>query len=154
MSSGHEPAKGTALCAGAHARHRLVKKMAAILIVDDDDAVRDVLYELFSEEHMCHAADTAEQALAYLSEQTYDAVLTDISMPGLSGVELLGYLRSEQPATPVIVISGIGDREHAEGLTRLGAFDFILKPFTLDSVERSVARALEQSRRSRAGRAD
>ena len=128
--------------------------MAAILIVDDDDAVRDVLYDLFSEQHMCHGAATAEKALGFLSEQTYDAVLTDISMPGLSGVELLGYLRSEQPDTPVIVISGIGDREHAEGLTRLGAFDFILKPFTLDAVEQSVARALDQSRARRPGRAD
>ena len=126
--------------------------MAAILIVDDDDAVRDVLYDLFSEEHMCHAAATAEQALAYLSEQTYDAVLTDISMPGLSGLELLGHLRREQPDTPVIVISGIGDREHAEGLTRLGAFDFILKPFSLEAVEESVSRALDQSRARKAGR--
>jgi DNA-binding NtrC family response regulator len=128
--------------------------MAAILLVDDDDAVRDVLYDLFSEEHMCHAAATAEQALAYLSEQTYDAVLTDISMPGLSGLELLSHLRREQPDTPVIVISGIGDREHAEGLTRLGAFDFILKPFSLEAVEQSVGRALEQSRAHRAGRDD
>jgi DNA-binding NtrC family response regulator len=126
--------------------------MAAILIVDDDDAVRDVLYELFSEEHMCHAAATAEQALAYLGEQTYDAVITDISMPGLSGLELLGHLRREQPDTPVIVVSGIGDRDHAAGLMRLGAFDFILKPFALEAVEESVARALEQSRLHRVGR--
>ncbi|HEX8115936.1 MAG TPA: response regulator [Pyrinomonadaceae bacterium] len=127
--------------------------MAAILIVDDEDVVRDVLYDLFSEDHMCHAAGTAEQALAYLGEQSYDVVITDISMPGLSGVELLGYLRQEQPDTPVVVVSGIGDREHAEGLMRLGAFDFILKPFTLEAVERSVARALEQSRARKAGRA-
>ena len=120
--------------------------MAAILIVDDDDAVRDVLYDLFSEEHMCHVAATAEQALSFLDEQTYDAVLTDISMPGLSGLELLGRLRQERPDTPVVVISGIGDRTHAEGLKRLGAFDYILKPFRLEEVEGSVARALDHSR--------
>ena len=144
--------------AGAYWGARGTEAMAAILIVDDDDVVRDVLYDLFSEEHMCHAAATAEQALAYLGEQTYDAVLTDISMPGLSGLELLGHLRSEEPDTPVIVVSGIGDRDHAEGLMRLGAFDFILKPFTLEAVEESVARALEQSRaqkvRGRAGAGD
>ncbi len=123
--------------------------MAAILIVDDDPAVRDVLYDLFSDEHMCHAAATAEQALAYLGEQNYDAVLTDISMPGLSGLELLTHLRQEQPDTPVIVVSGIGDRTHAEGLTRLGAFDFILKPFRLEAVEQSVGRALEHGRELR-----
>lgn len=126
--------------------------MAAILIVDDDDAVRDVLYDLFSEGHMCHAAATAEQALAFLREQTYDTVLTDISMPGLSGVELLSILRREQPDTPVIVVSGIGDRTHAEGLTRLGAFDFILKPFRLEAVEQSVGRALDHGRELRESR--
>ena len=117
--------------------------MAAILIVDDDEAVRDVLYDLFSDEHLCHVAATAEQALTFIDEQPYDVVLTDISMPGLSGLELLGHLRQARPGTPVIVVSGIGDRTHAEGLTRLGAFDFILKPFRLEEVEQSVARALE-----------
>jgi two-component system response regulator PilR (NtrC family) len=120
--------------------------MAAILIVDDDEAVRDVLYDLFSDEHLCHAAATAEQALAFIDEQPYDVVLTDISMPGLSGLELLGHLRQARPGTPVIVISGIGDRTHAEGLILLGAFNFILKPFRLEEIEASVARALEYGR--------
>jgi two-component system response regulator PilR (NtrC family) len=120
--------------------------MAAILIVDDDESVRDVLYDLFSEEHLCHVAATAEQALAFIDEQPYDVVITDISMPGLSGLELLGHLRQTRPGTPVIVVSGIGDRTHAEGLTRLGAFDFILKPFRLEDVEKSVGVALEHGR--------
>ena len=81
------------------------------------------------------------------SDLVVDVVLTDISMPGLSGVELLGQLRQSQPDTPVIVITGIDDRTHAEGLTRLGAFDYILKPFRLEAVEASVARALEHSSR-------
>jgi two-component system response regulator PilR (NtrC family) len=120
--------------------------MAAILIVDDDESVRDVLYDLFSDEHLCHVAATAEQALAFIDDQAYDVVLTDISMPGLSGLELLGHLRQARPGTPVIVISGIGDRTHAEGLTRLGAFNFILKPFQLEEIEQSVALALEHGR--------
>ena len=118
--------------------------MAAILIVDDDDAIRDTLYDLLAEEHLCHAASTAEQALAFLQEQDYDVILTDLSMPGLSGLELLGLLRQSQPDTPVIVITGISDRTHAEGLIRLGAFDYILKPFRLEAVEESVARALQK----------
>ncbi|HVF42339.1 MAG TPA: response regulator [Pyrinomonadaceae bacterium] len=133
--------------------------MAAILIVDDDEAVRDVLYDLFSDEHLCHVAATAEQALAFIDDQPYDVVLTDISMPGLSGLELLGHLRQARPGTPVIVISGIGDRSHAEGLIGLGAFDFMLKPFRLEEIEKSVGRALEygrtQKRQARKGaRAD
>ncbi|HLM56515.1 MAG TPA: response regulator [Pyrinomonadaceae bacterium] len=128
--------------------------MAAILIVDDDDVVRDTLYDLFSDDHLCHAASSAEQALSFVHEQRqYDVVLTDISMPGLSGVELLGILRQTQPDTPVIIISGISDRTHAEGLVRLGAFDFILKPFSIEKVEESVGRAVEHSRASRQRRA-
>jgi DNA-binding NtrC family response regulator len=123
--------------------------MAAILIVDDDNTIRDTLYELFSEDHLCHAANTAEKALAFLREQSYDVVLTDISMPGLSGVELLGMVRQSQPDTTVIVISGIGDQTHAEGLKRLGAFDFIMKPFRLEVVESSVMRALESGQQSK-----
>lgn len=121
--------------------------MAALLIVDDDEAVRDTLYDLFSELHLCHVADTADRAIAWLDHETYDVVLTDISMPGVSGVELLGHVRQRQPDTPVIVISGITDQEHAKGLLRLGAFDYLLKPFRLEEVERSVERAIEQHTR-------
>jgi DNA-binding NtrC family response regulator len=117
--------------------------MSAILVVDDDDAIRDTLYDLFAEDHLCHVAATAERALEWLAKDVYDVVLTDISMPGLSGVELLGYVRQNQPQTPVIIISGIQDEEHAKGMIKLGAFDYLLKPFRLEDVERSVARAIE-----------
>jgi DNA-binding NtrC family response regulator len=117
--------------------------MAAILVVDDDAAIRDTLYDLLSEDHLCHVAETAERALGWLNTDVYDVVLTDISMPGLSGIELLGYVRQNQPQTPVIIISGIQDQDHARGMIALGAFDYLLKPFRLEDVERSVARAIE-----------
>ena len=117
-----------------------------MLVVDDDDTIRDMLYDLFSEEHLCHAAETAEKAVVYLESETYDVVLTDISMPGLSGLELLGQVRVSQPETPVIIITGISDRTYAEGLLKLGAFDFLLKPFRLEAVEESVERALAYRR--------
>jgi DNA-binding NtrC family response regulator len=121
--------------------------MAALLVVDDDETIRDTLYDLFSEAHLCHAAETAETALAFLDVETYDVVLTDISMPGVSGLELLGHILQRQPDTPVIIISGISDKEHAKGLIKLGAFDYLLKPFRLEDVEASVGRALEHRRR-------
>src|SRR5215212_4986222 len=116
--------------------------MAAILVVDDDEAIRDMLYELFEENHRCHVAETAKQALSFLETEHYDVILTDISMPGLSGLELLGYVRQSQPETPVIVITGIQDQEHAQGLLKLGAFHCLLKPFRLEAVEESVEKAL------------
>jgi DNA-binding NtrC family response regulator len=120
--------------------------MASILVVDDDDAIRDTLYELFSGQYLCHTAETAEKALTLLQSEIYDVVLTDISMPGLSGLELLGHVLQSYPGTPVIVISGIGDQEHAEGLKNLGAFDYLLKPFSLEGVEDSVKRAISYRR--------
>jgi DNA-binding NtrC family response regulator len=117
--------------------------MPKILIVDDDDAIRDTLYDLLSDQYVCQTAETAESALARLAADSYDLVLTDISMPGLSGLELLGHIRQRFAHTPVIIISGISDQEHAQGLIKLGAFAFLLKPFRLEDVERSVERALE-----------
>jgi DNA-binding NtrC family response regulator len=121
--------------------------MPKILVVDDDDFIRDTLFELLSEEYLCQTADTVEKALARLEADSYDVVLTDISMPGLSGLELLGHIHQKYPKTPVIMISGIGDQDHAQGLIKLGAFDFLLKPFSLEVVEKSVKMALAYRRR-------
>lgn len=121
--------------------------MPRVLVVDDDETIRDTLYELLSEEHLCQTAETAEKAFARLEADTFDVVLTDISMPGLSGLELLGQVRQRFPQTPVIIISGIGDQEHAQGLIKLGAFDFLLKPFKLEVVEKSVKSAVEFRKR-------
>ncbi len=121
--------------------------MSQVLVVDDDENIRDTLYELLSEEHLCQTAETAEKALARLDAESYDVVLTDISMPGLSGLELLGHIKQKYPDTPVIVISGISDQEYAQGMIRLGAFDYLLKPFSLDAVSKSVKRALDHRRR-------
>ena len=121
--------------------------MSRVLVVDDDDTIRDTLYELLSEQYVCQTAETAEKAVARLEADAYDVVLTDISMPGLSGLELLGHIRQKYSNTPVIIVSGIGDQEHAQGLIKLGAFDFLLKPFTLEVVEKSVKRAIEYRKR-------
>jgi len=120
--------------------------MATILIVDDDNLVRDTLHELLSASHECHTADRAEQALAYLDIETYDAVLTDISMPGLSGRQLLDYIQARHAATPVIVISGMPNEGHAKELVEAGAFAYFAKPFKLDEIEEAVDRAISRHR--------
>ena len=117
--------------------------MAEMLIVDDDDVIRDTLHELLSENYNCQTAETAEDALARLATGSFDVVITDISMPGLSGLELLGQVLQHYPKTPVIVVSGLSDEEQAQSLIKQGAFDYLLKPFRLEVVEKSVKRALE-----------
>jgi YesN/AraC family two-component response regulator len=117
--------------------------MASILVVDDEESVRNLLCELLEDQYTCHVAGTAEEAQKQLSEENYDVVITDISMPGMSGLELLGHIRQAQPDTPVIIISGISDLDYVKGLVEMGAFHYLMKPFQLEAAEETVARALE-----------
>jgi len=118
--------------------------MAHILVVDDDDVIRDTLHELLSTDYSCQTASTAEEALAKLEAQRFDVVLTDISMPGLDGKELLEKVVEMYPGTNVIIISGHSDQEQARSLMSRGAVDFLLKPFRLEIVEESVRRAIQR----------
>ena len=116
--------------------------MANILVVDDEDTVRNNLFELFAIDHTCHMAATAEQALSYLSFEEYDVVVTDYQMPGLSGLDLLQHVRNAQPETPVVLISGISTKERAKELIQLGAFAYVVKPFSLSEIEEVVNQAI------------
>jgi DNA-binding NtrC family response regulator len=116
--------------------------MAEILVVDDDDVIRETLCELLAQEYLCETAATAEEALAKLEAHPFDVVLTDISMPGLSGMDLLNRVLELYPGTPVIMVSGLSDQDHAQSLLERGAFDYLLKPFRLEVVENSVKRAI------------
>jgi len=120
--------------------------MATLLIVDDDTLIRDTLHDLLSPSHECHTADRAEQAFAYLEIENYDAVLTDLSMPGLSGRELLNYIQDTHPATPVIVISGMPEGGYGQEVMEMGAFAFFHKPFKLEEIEDAVERAIARHR--------
>jgi len=116
--------------------------MAEILIVDDDSVIRETLYELLSEKYQCTAAGTGNEALELLRQKRFDVVLTDLSMPGLCGSELLKRIVAEFTETPVIMISGLSDQEQAEAVMKSGLFEYLLKPFRLEAVEESVARAI------------
>jgi two-component system nitrogen regulation response regulator GlnG len=119
--------------------------MATLLIVDDDNNIRETLHDLLKDSHECHTADRAEQALSYLEFETYDVVLTDIAMPGLTGREILKRIQEEHPTTPVIFISGNSEAEAARDLLNMGAFAFIAKPFKLEDVESTVVRAIARN---------
>src|SRR5712664_3050830 len=110
----------------------MTSPMSRILIVDDDDAIRGTLYDLLSDRYECHTASMAEEALQYVEVENYDAILTDIAMPGLTGVELLKKIQEHDSATPVILISGKGSEEDSKDLLALGAFAYLTKPFNLE----------------------
>ena len=115
--------------------------MAALLIVDDEQLIREVLVDLFTSEHACETAVSAEQALTLLESKHFDVAIVDISLPGMSGLELFGHIRQRWPETQVIIITGIDYHQYVENLIGMGASDYLVKPFQLQDVETSVARA-------------
>ena len=116
--------------------------MATLLIVDDDAAIRGMLYDLFSDRYECHTASMADEAFQYLEVEDYDAIITDIAMPGISGVELLKRVQLRDENTPVILISGKGSEQDSKTLLALGAFAYVTKPFDLAEIEQVVERAV------------
>jgi DNA-binding NtrC family response regulator len=116
--------------------------MATLLVVDDDNSIRETLCEFLADSHECHSADRAEQALAFLEFEKYDAILTDLSMPGIDGQQLLKRVKQTHPDTPVIIISGNCSTEEQQSSIALGAFAFLAKPFKLEEIENVVNRAL------------
>jgi putative nucleotidyltransferase with HDIG domain len=118
--------------------HRTIK----ILIIDDEPNVLSVLYSLLSSSHECKTAGSAIEALEYLKEESYDLVLSDIMMPGMTGLELLAEITRLTRETVVILISGNLNIQNAIEAMRRGAFDYVTKPFNLSDVETAVARAI------------
>jgi cyclic di-GMP phosphodiesterase len=114
-----------------------------LLIVDDEVEVRRVLHDLLSERYDCGEAYSAEDALRQLSENVYPLVLSDITMSGMSGLEMIPHVKAVSPETVIVMISGMQTIESAINALRLGAFDYLMKPFDLRQVEAAIARAYE-----------
>jgi putative nucleotidyltransferase with HDIG domain len=114
-----------------------------ILIVDDEPEITAILSDLFFDRYDCTTAGSAEQALALLGSREYELVVSDITMPGMSGLDMIPHVRSNFPNTVVVMISGMQTVESAIDALRLGAFDYVMKPFDLRQVEAVVKRALE-----------
>ncbi len=114
-----------------------------VLIVDDEPGVRRLLRDLLREEYDCAEAGSAEEALSLSDGPQFDLILSDISMGGMSGLELIPRVLERSPDTVVVMASGMQTIESAVEAMRVGAFDYILKPFDLGNVERAVRRAVE-----------
>ena len=114
-----------------------------ILIVDDEVEITEILADLLSEDYDCLRAGSAEQALALLHQNEFQLVISDITMPGMSGLDMIPHVKALAPETVVVMISGMQTVESAIGALRLGAFDYLMKPFDLRQVEAVVKRALE-----------
>ena len=118
----------------------------SLLIVDDEEYIRATLGSALRDEgFQVRTAADGSGALSALAEQAPDLVLLDIWMPGPDGIEVLGKIKERYPELPVIMISGHGTVETAVKATKLGAFDFIEKPLSLDKVILAIRHALDLS---------
>ena len=118
---------------------------AVVFIVDDEDGIRESLSGIFEDEgYAVRTAGTAEEAFDMLKEQTPDLMFLDVWLPGIDGIQALTKIRESNPELPIVMISGHGNIELAVNATRIGAYDFLEKPLSLERVLLVASRALER----------
>jgi two-component system response regulator AtoC len=123
----------------------MTNESQTLLVVDDDAAMRELLASLFREQgYPVKEAASADEALEQARDLEFDAVLSDIKMPGRSGIEMVGELRRIRPDTPIVLMTAFGSIDSAVEAMRAGAFDYITKPFEPEAVLLTVERALER----------
>ncbi|MBA2731995.1 MAG: sigma-54-dependent Fis family transcriptional regulator, partial [Acidobacteria bacterium] len=120
-----------------------VRKGSTILVADDDDSLRRVLeFQLREEGYEVLSVAEGLEALNVFTGREVDCLITDLRMPGLTGLELLRRVSAIRGETPVIVITAYGDVETAVEAMRAGAFDYVTKPFNRDQILMTVEKAL------------
>ncbi len=124
----------------------MTKTTASILIVDDDEAIRGLLSACLDPSYWCATAASVEEATRLLESNSFDLVLSDITMPGTSGLDFCGHVQKTCPRTVVVMISAMTDIQFAIEAMREGAFDYVTKPFELTRVKMAVDRALRYQR--------
>src|SRR6266571_4769391 len=116
-----------------------------VLVVDDEQSARDLCVEILKGLGFeIEVADSGTRALAILESGDTDIVLSDVRMPGLNGIELLKIIRQRYPETDVVLMTGHGTVPASVEAIKLGAYDYILKPFNLDVVRHVFRRLVEK----------
>src|SRR6188472_2794827 len=117
-----------------------------ILVIDDEMGPRESLRMLLKPNYQVHTADCVEAGIKLLKEKQPDAVITDIRMPGASGIDGLRRIREIDPHVAVIMLTGFGALETAQEALRLGANDYISKPFDAREMREVISRNVERTR--------
>lgn len=117
-----------------------------ILVVEDDPFVRKLILSVLGRlGHGLESVDCAEEALKKISQDGFDLYICDINLPGLSGLDLLDRIRPRDNECEAVMITGAGDADSIRQSLKLGAFDFLQKPFSVDTLTQCVERALEKA---------
>jgi len=117
-----------------------------LLIIDDDKVFCELLKRHFEEEYAVSAFIEPEEAIKYIRENYVDVVLSDLSMPSLSGIEVLEIVKSESSTTDIIIMTAYAKIETAVEAMKKGAYDYIIKPFSLDEISLQLKKLFEKRR--------
>ena len=123
--------------------------MQKILAIDDEESVRQSYRMILSNKYAIELADGGKAGLAYLEDNHVDALLLDLTMPGMSGEDVLRELRDRGDATPVIVVTASSSVNSAVEAMRLGAVDYLQKPFDIDTLLFSIQRIIKEEKKKR-----
>jgi DNA-binding NtrC family response regulator len=119
--------------------------MKKILVTEDDQKMRDGLVEILKEEgYEVDFAQNGQKGLEKIKEKDYDIVLTDLIMPVMDGMELLRNIKHTKPGTSVIIITAFGTIENAVEAIKVGASEYITKPFKIDEVQSKIKKVLAE----------
>jgi len=119
----------------------------SVLVVDDDKYVNDYVKEAVTRAGFeTEAVNSGEEALLRLKQRTFDIVLSDLKMPKMDGLTLLEHIKQITPDTAVVIMTAYGTVEKAVSAIKMGAYDFLLKPVTPDTVEHVLGRITEMIR--------
>ncbi|MBI5491336.1 MAG: response regulator [Deltaproteobacteria bacterium] len=122
-----------------------------VMVIDDDDSVREVVTEILSRKGwQVDAFNNAEAGIAALGKRPYDVVLADINMPGLSGMSFLTLAKEAAPEVPVVMVTGYPSIDLAVEAMKVGAVDFLAKPFKAEELEIIVRKAAGEAKSARA----
>ena len=116
--------------------------MSKVLIVDDEEIIRDFLYEVLSEDYKISMATDGDEAIEQLQTYNFDLIITDLKMPRVSGEEVVKYARDHDPNSKVIVISGYSSLYTVSQSVNSGACAFLSKPFSIKELLQAVSRAM------------
>ena len=123
--------------------------MDKILVVDDEVEILRTVTTYLQDEYVILTAENAQDAMTTFKKEKPAVIITDVRMPGMSGIELMRRIKSMDGDAEFIVITGHGDKTTATEAIRLGAVDFLLKPVDIERLENSINTALERSRKKR-----
>ncbi len=119
--------------------------MSSILVVDDESSMRQLLEIALSKEgYRVTTAHSGQNAITHLKKDSYELVISDIRMPDMTGVEVLRYVKELNAEIPVIMITAYASTETAVEALRLGAYDYVTKPFKIEELKNTVSNALER----------